>query len=50
MGHYYVHFVEIMLNSTEYFELTKLDKIMGFINAPTIVQTSKKTDTVCFNI
>jgi len=45
----YVHFVEMMPNSAEYFELTKFGKTMGFINAPTNVQTSIKTETVGFD-
>ena len=45
----YVHFVEMMPNSAEYFELTKFGKTMGFINAPTNIQTSIKTETDGFN-
>lgn len=45
----YVHFVEMMPNSAEYFELTKFGKTMGFINAPTNVQTSINTETAGFN-
>lgn len=45
----YVHFVEMMPNSAEYFELTKFGKTMGFINAPTNIQTSMKTETDGFN-
>lgn len=45
----YVHFVEMMPNSAEYFELTRFGKTMGYINAPTNVQTTINTETVGFN-
>lgn len=45
----YVHFVEMMPNSAEYFELTRFGKTMGFINAPTNIQTNIRTETDGFN-
>lgn len=36
---HYVHYVDAVSNSSEYFELTKYGKTMGFINAPITVQT-----------
>lgn len=45
----YVHFVEMMPNSAEYFELTKYGKTMGFINAPTNLQQNINTETTGMN-
>lgn len=36
---HYVHFVEAVSNSSEFFELTKYGKTMGYIQAPITVQT-----------
>lgn len=36
---HYVHYVEAISNPSEYFELTKYGKTMGFIEAPIAVQT-----------
>ena len=36
---HYVHYVEAVSNPSEYFELTKYGKTMGFIEAPITVQT-----------
>ena len=45
----YVHFVEMVPNSAEMFELTKYGKTMGFIKAPTAVQQTINTESVGFN-
>ena len=45
----YVHFVEMVPNSAEMFELTKYGKTMGFIQAPTAILETANTETTGFN-
>ena len=42
----YVHYVEMVPNPGEMFELTKLGKTMGYIDAPVTIQNKRDVDTL----